>query len=88
MSYPGHWLGESYSSAEMQSVYSAGQKQYILHKHQQNKNNQETKMVRKTIVWTFQATNEKNLSWENFAMAKREIESLLIAAQNNAITTM
>ena len=22
MSYPGHWLGESYFSAEMQSVYS------------------------------------------------------------------
>ena len=34
-------------------------------------------MERKTTVWTFQATNKKG-------SLKRETESLLIAAQNNA----
>ena len=47
-------------------------------------------MGRKTTVWTIQATNKRNLRWENLDMAKkrslkRENESLLIAAQNNAI---
>ena len=43
-------------------------------------------MGRKTILWTFQATNKENLTRENLGMArkgnlKREIESLLIAAE-------
>ena len=68
-------------------------KQYKQHKHQQNKNNQKTKMGTKTIVWTFQATNRK-ISHEKIWICqrkgslKRETESLLIAAQNNAIRTM
>ena len=39
--------------------------------HQQNKNNQKTKTERKTTVWTFQATNKRNLSPEDLGMAKK-----------------
>ena len=49
-------------------------------------------MGRKTILWTFQATNEGNLTGKDLNMAKkgklkRETKFLLIAAQNNAIRT-
>ena len=53
----------------MKTDYSH-QKQYRQHKHQHNKNNQETKTGRKT-VWTFQATNKRNLSRENLDVAKK-----------------
>ena len=45
-------------------------------------------MVRKTTVWTFQATNNWNLTWENLDRAKKETEFRLIAEQNNAIKTL
>ena len=50
-------------------------------------------MGRKTTVWSFQATNIRNLTRENLNMTKkgnlkREIGYLLIAAQNNAIRTV
>ena len=35
------------------------------------KNNQKTTMGRKPNVWSFQATNKKNLTWENLDMAKK-----------------
>ena len=35
-------------------------------------NNLKTKMGRKTTVWTFQATNKRNLTWENLDIAKKE----------------
>ena len=68
------------------------QKLYRLYKHQQNRNNQKTKMGRKTNMWTLQLTNKWNLTQENWSMAKksktfRGTESLLIAAQNNFIRT-
>ena len=49
-------------------------------------------MVRKKTVWTFQVINKPNFTWENLDMAKkgnlkRETESLLMPAQNNAIRT-
>ena len=47
-------------------------------------------MGRKTTVRTFQVPNKQNLTWEDLAMAKKGKsfwESLLIAAQNNAIRT-
>ena len=47
------------------------QKQYRQHKHQQIKNNKKTKMRKKqTNVWTFQATNQRNLTRENVDMTK------------------
>ena len=46
-------------------------------------------MGRKITVWTFQATNKRNLTrtWLRKGNFKRETESHLIAAQNNAIRT-
>ena len=41
-------------------------------KHQSNENNQKTKMRRKTNVWTFQATNQWNLTLKNLDMTKKE----------------
>ena len=46
----------------------------------------------KTTVWIFQASNKRNVTQEDLDMAKkghlkRETESFLIAAQNNAIRT-
>ena len=35
-------------------------------------NNQEAKMERKTTVWTFQTTNQRNLPGENLDMTKKE----------------
>ena len=60
--------------------------------YQQNKNNQQTKIARKTTVWAFQATNKRNLIRETWTFVrnrhfKQETESLLLAAQNNAIRT-
>ena len=51
-----------------------------------------TKMRRKTTVWIFQATkseisHDKTLTWLRKGSLKRETESRLIAAQNNAIET-
>ena len=68
------------------------QKQYRQHENQQNDTNQKTKIGRKTILWTFWATNRRHLTRENVygekkGNRKREIESLLIVAQNNAIRT-
>ena len=42
----------------------------------------------KITISIFQATNLPNLTRENLGNLKRETESLLIAAQNNAIRTM
>ena len=47
-------------------------KQYRYYKHQQNKNNLKTKMGRKTIVWTFQETNNRNIKRENLDTSKKE----------------
>ena len=49
-------------------------------------------MGRKTIVWILQATDweiayKKTWTWLRFKNPKRETESLLIAAQNNAVRT-
>ena len=47
-------------------------------------------MCRKTSVWIFLVRNWQNLTWEDLTkkgILKRETESLLIAAQNNAIKT-
>ena len=47
-------------------------------------------MGRKTNIWAFQTTNKQHLTRENMDLSKkrvRETESLLIAAQNNAIRT-
>ena len=49
-------------------------------------------MGRKTSLWTVQATNQQNLTqkiwtWLKKANLKRENDSLLKAAQNNAIRT-
>ena len=51
---------------------NSDKKQFRQHKHQQNKNKRKTKIRRKTIVWTFQATNERNLTRENLDMTKKE----------------
>ena len=59
-----------YKKTRNKTDYS-GQKQYRQHKHQQNKNNQETKIGRKTNVWTFQETNKRNLTRENMDVAKK-----------------
>ena len=54
----------------------------------------ETEMGRKTTVWIFHATkspgeisHEKTWTWLRRGNLKRETESLLIVAQNNAIRT-
>ena len=39
--------------------------------HQQNKNVQKTKMGRKAIVWTFQATDKQILTREDLDMIKK-----------------
>ena len=44
---------------------------YRRHKDQKNKNNQKTKMERKTTAWTFQAINKRNLTRKNLDMAKK-----------------
>ena len=49
-------------------------------------------MERKTTVWIWQATNRRNLTWENLQMAKkkyviRENLSFLNLAENNAMKT-
>ena len=36
-----------------------------------DKNKRETKMERKTTVWSFHVTNKQNLTWENLEMAKK-----------------
>ena len=69
------------------------QKQYRQHKDQRNKNNQKTKWEEKQLYGHFKQQTSKNLIRENLDMLrkqnlKREIEFLLIAAQNNAIRTM
>ena len=49
-----HWYNDKKSTkkkAQRKTDYS-DQKQYRQHKHRQNKNNQKTKIGRKTIVWT------------------------------------
>ena len=61
------------------------QKQHKQYRGQQNNNNKRKQMSRKAIVWTIQATNHRNLTQENFDMAKkgkpkRETESFQIAA--------
>ena len=70
--------------------YPAMVQQYRQHKHQQS-NNQKTKRGRKTTVWIFQVTKEisyeKTWTWLRKGNLKRKTESLLIAAQNNAIRT-
>ena len=43
--------------------------QYRQHKNQQNKNKLKPKI--KTIVWTFQATNKRNLITEDLDMAEK-----------------
>ena len=59
-----------HKKAQMKTDYSH-QKQYRQHKHRQNKNNQKTKIGRKTTVWTFQATNNGNLTREDLDMAMK-----------------
>ena len=62
---------------------------------QNNKKNEEIEIGRKTTIRIFQTTNCRNLTRENLDIAKkretgnlrRETESLIIAAQNNAIRT-
>ena len=46
------------------------QKPYGQQNHQQNRNNQKTKIRRKTTQWALQATNKRNLSRENLDVAK------------------
>ena len=41
------------------------QKQNRQYKHQQNKNNLKTKLVRKITIWTLQVINKRTLSREN-----------------------
>ena len=66
------------------------QKQYWQYEDQQNDNNGKTKMGRKATLLT---TNKWHITQENMGMTKkwknlkRENESLLITAQNNAIRT-
>ena len=68
------------------------QKEYRQHKHQQNKNYQNTKMGRKISVLIFQETIKQNPtrenSWQRKGNLKKETESLIITAQNNAIRTI
>ena len=57
-----------------------------------NENNQKTKMGRKTAVWLLPETNKRNFTegtwtWLRKGNLKRETESFLIAARNNAIRT-
>ena len=57
-----------------------------------NGNNEETKMVRKTTQWRFKRlisdiSHEKTWKWQRKGNLVRETESLLTAAQNNAIRT-
>ena len=53
-------LEEFIKKARRKTDYS-DQKRYRQHKHQQNKNNQRTKMERKTTVWIFQETKKRSL---------------------------
>ena len=57
-----------------------------------NDNNLETKMGRKKLYERFKLlikniSNNKNWTWLRKGNFKRETESLLIAAQNNAVRT-
>ena len=63
-------LKDYIKNARRKTAYS-DQKQYRQHKHQQNKNNQKTKMRRKTTVWIFQATKKRNLTRYNLDMTKK-----------------
>ena len=61
-------------------------------KDQRNDNSQKTKGGRKTTLWTFKRltsdiSHEKTWTWLRKGNLTRETESLLIAAQNNAIRT-
>ena len=53
------------------NIDNSDSKQYGQHKHQQKKNNQKTKIGRKTTVWIFQATDKRNITQENLDMAKK-----------------
>ena len=68
------------------------QKRYWQHEDQQNGNNQKTKMGRKQLYGCFKQltsdiSHEKTWTWLKMGNIKRETESLLIAAQNNALWT-
>ena len=53
----------------------------------EQKKKQKTKMGRKITIWIFRATNKESFPCKNLRSLKRETESLLIAAKNNAIRT-
>ena len=68
------------------------QKQHWRHKDQQNNNNQKTKWEEKLIYGCFKQltsniSHEKIWTWLRKGNIKRETESFLITAQNNAIRT-
>ena len=68
------------------------QKQYWCHKDQQNGNNQKTKREEKQLNGSFKQltrdiSHKKMWMWLRKGNFKRETESLLTAAQNNAIRT-
>ena len=60
---------ETKDSPTLKTDYS-DPKQYRQHKHQENKNIHETKVGRKTTLWTFPATNKRNLTREDLDIAK------------------
>ena len=47
------------------------QKPHNQQKEQQNSNNLDNKMERKTTIWIFQATNKQNLTREDLDIAKK-----------------
>ena len=68
------------------------QKQYLWYEDHRNNNNQKTKMGRKQLYGRFKRLTsdisyDKRWTWLRKGNRKRETESLLIAAQNNAIRT-
>ena len=56
---------------EQKKIDYSEQEEPKQHRDQQNNNNKETKMGRKTTVWIFQAVNLRNLTRENLDMAKQ-----------------
>ena len=57
---------EDYIKKVLRKTDHSYKKKYRRYKYQQNKNNQKTKMGRKTTVWIFHATDKRNLTRKNW----------------------
>ena len=62
---------EDYTEKKQRKTYYSHQKRYWQHEDQQNDNNLETKMERKTTPWAFYTANKQHLTQENMDEANK-----------------